>query len=99
MQSMLGRRVVDIYMGQISNQQQIWLYDKNYSSAQLFVLDDVTDELPDEQSDPLEDGGIYEIHPVSAVYMSLDVEGGSVRNQANIRIYQDNNSEDRKSVV
>ena len=98
MQSMLGRRVVDIYMGQISNQQQIWLYDKNYSSAQLFVLDDVTDELPDEQSDPLEDGGIYEIHPVSAVYMSLDVEGGSVRNQANIRIYQDNNSDAQKFV-
>ena len=98
MQSMLGRRVVDIYIGQISNQQQIWLYDKNYSSAQLFVFDDVTDELPDEQSDPLEDGGIYEIHPVSAVYMSRDVEGGSVRNEANIRIYLDNNSDAQKFV-
>ena len=98
MQSKLGRRVVDIYMGQISNQQQVWLYDKNYSNAQLFVLDDVTDELPDEQSDPLEEGGIYEIHPVKAAYMSLDVEGGSVRNMANIRIYPDNNSDAQKFV-
>ncbi|MBP3879513.1 MAG: RICIN domain-containing protein [Lachnospiraceae bacterium] len=98
LQSALGRRVVDIYMGQIAEQQRIWLYDKNYSDAQLFVLQDVTDELPDDQSDPLEDGGIYEIHPVSAPYMSLDVEGGSVMNMANIRIYQDTNTDAQKFV-
>ena len=98
LQSELGRRVVDIYMGQLAEQQNIWLYDKNYSDAQLFVLQDVTDELPDEQSDPLEDGGIYEIHPVNAAYMSLDVEGGSVMNMANIRIYPDNNTDAQKFV-
>ena len=72
---------LDQQWGQTSNGANVWVYTGNGSTAQKFYLNKITPTVED---------GSYVLKSSLSDSMVLDVAGGSVSNEANVQLYQEN---------
>ena len=90
--------VLDLFWGQAKNGSNIQLYESNDSDAQRWSVkkDQISiDQLAMENKKAIKDG-IYTIRLAKNKKYVLDVKYGSRRNQANIQLYEFNNTNAQK---
>ena len=79
-------KVLDINRGSFNNCSNIQLYDRNFSSAQKWVLEK-------------NDSTYYTISSYGNSKYVLDVSGGNFKNGANVQLYKRNNTNAQKWIV
>lgn len=94
--SQLGNYYLDVQWGNASNGTKIWLFSGNGNNpSQQFKFMQYNPDIPGNKYE-LEDGdGVYVIYvaeDTSGKNYALDVDDGSVKNAANVQIYQGNQS-------
>ena len=81
---------LDVNGGQVANGTNIHMYQSNKTFAQIFKLEKINSETTTNYS--LLDEGIYVIHAGRDDKKVIEVANGSTNNQANIQIYEKNDS-------
>ena len=94
--SQLGDYYLDVQWGNASNGTKIWLFSGNSNNpSQQFKFMQYNPDIPGNKYE-LEDGdGVYVIYvaeDTSGKNYALDVDDGSVKDAANVQIYQGNQS-------
>ena len=87
---------LDINSGIAKNNANVQTYTGNGSKAQKFILEK-TNKAPESNTPNITVAdGTYKIRSVININYVLDVESGSKQNQANIQLYQNNNTNAQK---